>query len=281
MSDPRLTPFSGRVALDILRPMLDAPQFTTGTPMRAITALADLLRHPDGPRDRQVLRGTALTLIDKNGEYCFVQLAADGYCGWVQGAALTPDHGVTHRVCTRATHLYSRPDLKSAERGSLSLNAQVLVTDHDGQFLRAHCGGWIPAQHLCALDHPAVDPVSVAELLLGTPYLWGGNSSAGIDCSGLVQVARQACGHPCPADSDLQAKAVGPKLGAGAAPDRGDLLFWRGHVAFIADPDTILHANAHTMSVAYEDRNSAMSRIAPDAPFIGHFRPPLTAPARS
>ncbi|MDD7971589.1 NlpC/P60 family protein [Roseinatronobacter alkalisoli] len=273
MSDPRLTPFSGRVALDVLRPVMDAPQFTSGTPMRVGAAVADLLRHPDGPRDRQVLRGAALTLIDQRDGYSFVQLQADGYCGWLRDTAMAADHAVTHRVCVRATHLYSRPDLKSPELGWLSLNTQLLVTEGEGQFLRAQCGGWVPVQHVVLVDRPAPDPVAVAEMLLGTPYLWGGNSSHGIDCSGLVQLALQACNMRCPADSDLQAQAFGPALPAGTAPRRGDLLFWRGHVAFIRDADTILHANAHTMSVALEGLRAAMTRIAAEAAFIAHIRP--------
>ena len=277
MNDPRLTPFSGRVALDVMRPLPDGAQFTTGTPLRAGGAVADLLRTPGGPRDRQVLRGAGLTMIDQRDGYSFVQLHADGYCGWLRDTALAPDHPVTHRVRSCATHLYSRPDLKSPETGALSMNAQLLITDQDGAFLRASCGGWVPVQHLATLDHPESDPVTVAQMLLGTPYLWGGNSSGGIDCSGLVQVAFHACGLPCPADSDLQATAFGPALPDGTSAQRGDLLFWRGHVALVSDAETVLHANAHTMSVAYEGRCAALDRIAPDAPFVAHIRPPAGA----
>ncbi|MGP9789228.1 C40 family peptidase [Roseinatronobacter sp. NSM] len=277
MTDPRLTPFSGRVALQGWHPPADGAQVTTGTPMRAAAAISDLLRAPGGPRDRQVLRGAALTMIDQRDGYSFVQLQADGYCGWLRDTALAPDHPVTHRVRSRATHLYSRPDLKSPDTGALSMNAQVLITDQVGAFLRASCGGWVPVQHLAPLDHAEADPVAVAHMLLGTPYLWGGNSSGGIDCSGLVQVAFHACGQPCPADSDLQAKAFGPALPDGTRAQRGDLLFWRGHVALVCDADTILHANAHTMSVAYEGLRAALDRIAPDAPFLAHLRPPKGA----
>lgn len=272
MNDPRLTPFSGRVALGTLRGQVAAAAFTDGTLMRLKTPYTDLLRHPDGPRDRQVLRGAALLLIDTQDDMAYVQAQADGYCGWLPRAALQPDHPVTHRVQSRATHLYSAPDLKSTETATLSINAAVQITDQHGQFLRSACGGWLPAQHLRPVSAPEPDPVSVAERLLGTPYLWGGNTSAGLDCSALVQLALQACARPCPGDSDLQEAALGRALPTGTAPKRGDLLFWRGHVAWVSAPDMILHANAHTMSVAYEPLPQAIARIAPESPVTSHRR---------
>lgn len=273
MSDPRLTPFSGRVAHIALQGQIDAPAFTAGTWHRLRAAQADLLRRPGGPRDRQVLHGARLCVIDRQDGWAYVQAEADGYCGWLDAQALGPDHPVTHRVTARATHLYTRPDLKSPETGSLSLNATVEITATDGQFLCSREGLWIPAQHLAPVAERASDPVSVAECLLGTPYLWGGNTAQGVDCSGLVQLAFHACGKACPGDSDLQQATLGPALAADTPPRRGDLLFWRGHVAFISAAETLLHANAHSMSVALEPLQTALIRIAADGPVTAHIRP--------
>ena len=272
MTDPRLTPFSGQVALTRLRGQIDAPAFAEGRKMRLCSPLADLCRGPEGPRDRQLLRGAAVTLIDTQGPMAYVQGAQDGYCGWVRAAALGPDHSITHRVCARATNLYTRPDLKSPDVATLSLNTQVEVTDAQSRFLRTHDGLWLPEQHLAPIDQPETDPVRVAESLIGTPYLWGGNSHAGLDCSALVQLALHACGRPCPGDSDLQERALGPCLPDGTPPQRGDLLFWRGHVAWVSAPDTIIHANAHTMSVAFEPLRAAIDRIARGSPVTAHIR---------
>lgn len=266
MNDPRLTPFSGRVAHARLHGVIDAPAYSDGTMMRLSAPLADLLRRPDGPRDRQLLRGAKLCVIDQQDALAYVQADVDGYCGWLPATTLIPDHPVTHRISAPATHLYSAPDLKSREAASLSLNAAVQIIRTEGRFAQTHDDFWIPQQHLCALDTPAPDPVSVAQSLLGTPYLWGGNSHAGLDCSALVQLALHACNIPCPGDSDLQERALGPGLPHGTPPQRGDLLFWRGHVAWVSAPDTILHANAHTMSVAYEGLSDAIARIAPESP---------------
>jgi len=233
--------------------------------------LVDLCRAPNGPRDRQLLMGEAVDLTDAPASssgltrgsppgWVRVRAQRDGYSGFVPEAALAPDTPVTHRVCTRATHLYPRPDFKTPERAMLSLGARLEVIDEGDRFAETP-QGVVPRAHLAPLDVPEADPVAVAARLLGTPYLWGGNSALGIDCSGLVQVACLACGIPCPGDSDAQEDALGQPLPEDARLQRGDLLFWRGHVAWVADADTLLHANAHHMAVAHEPLQDAIARI--------------------
>jgi cell wall-associated NlpC family hydrolase len=120
--------------------------------------------------------------------------------------------------------------------------------------------GYLPARHLAPLDRVEPDFVAVAERFLGTPYLWGGKTNNGVDCSGLVQVALAACGMPCPRDSDMQERALGAPV-ALADSRRGDLLFWKGHVAIVRDAATLLHANAFHMMVAVEPIAEALARI--------------------
>lgn len=221
--------------------------------------LVDLRRAPEGARDRQLLMGEAVQLVGIKGAWAEVAALRDGYPGYIPEAALTSGT-VTHRISARATHAYSAPDFKSPERVSLSHGARLDVLSEQGRFAETP-QGHVPRAHLVPLDQRETDPVSVAELLLGTPYLWGGNSAFGIDCSGLVQAGCVACGLPCPGDSGDQGGALGETLPEGAALRRGDLLFWRGHVAWVADPDTLIHANVHHMAVAYEPVQAAISRI--------------------
>ena len=223
--------------------------------------LVDLSRTPNGPRDRQLMMGEAVTVTAQRAGWAEVRALRDGYPGFVPEAALTPAAPVTHRVCARATHLYPAPDFKTPERALLSLGARLEVLTQTGRFAETP-HGFVPRAHLAPLDAPEADPVAVAERLTGTPYLWGGNSALGIDCSGLVQVACLACDIPCPGDSTEQQEALGTPLPEEAPLKRGDLLFWRGHVAWVADPETLIHANAHHMAVAFEPLPGAIARIA-------------------
>jgi len=224
--------------------------------------VANLHGVPGGPRERQLRYGEAFAVEFWEDGMAFGTSPDTGHSGWIGRAALAPAHArdaPTHRVNTRQTHAYSRPAFKSSERMALPHLSRLAVSGEQGRFLETEIG-WVPAAHLSA--RLASDPVAVAELYLGAPYLWGGNSIWGLDCSGLVHAALLACGQPCPSDSRPQERALGTPLAPDASPQRGDLIFWKGHVAWVADPGTLLHANVHHMAVAYEPLQAAISRIA-------------------
>ncbi|MBE9637694.1 C40 family peptidase [Salipiger mangrovisoli] len=271
--DRRLTPANGRVADAQLQGQVEAQYFTQGEPATVRADVADLLKAPAGARDRQLTHGAAVTVYERHEGWAFVQAQADGFVGYLSEEALGPRTAPTHRVATRATHAYAGANLKTPERAFLTLGARLCVTGQSGSFLETEAG-FVPAGHLLPLDRPDPDPVAVSERLLGTPYLWGGNSAMGIDCSGLVQAGLLACGIDCPGDSDLQERALGTTLAPGIAPKRGDLFFWKGHVAWVADETTLLHANAHHMAVAYEPIADALTRIETqgDGPVTRHAR---------
>ena len=268
--DHRLTPATDKVAL--AGSGIERPVITEGTPMRVALPVVDLDKEPDGRRDRQVLFGADVTVIERRNTRAFVQAAVDGYCGWVARSALTEDRpAITHRVTAPSTHLYPAPDFKRPERGSLPMGARLAVTGTEGRFARLADGSFVPVQHIS--DTAAKDLAAAALRLLGTPYLWGGNSRGGIDCSGLAQAALHGAGIACPGDSDLQREAF-PKTDD---IQRGDLLFWPGHVAMALDADRMIHATAWTMSVIAEDIPAAIARIdtAGEGPFLGVRRPRL------
>jgi len=276
-TDRRLTPATQNVALESLRGVLNRPVYTAGRPARLQVALADLCREPGGARDRQVNHGAELTVIEERDGWSFVQAVADGYCGWLRdnalGSAVQP---VTHRVSAPATHVYPQPSIKTTELGGLSIGARLSVVAWQDGFAQLAQGGWVPRQHLS--DQPASDPASVAETLIGTPYLWGGNSRWGIDCSGLAQASLTACAIACPGDSDMQQAAFPVVEGE---IRRNDLLFWPGHVAIALDATRMIHATAWTMSVVIEPIAAAITRIdaAGQGPFLGARRPPAGADA--
>lgn len=277
MSDRRLTPANTRVAAQSLKGQVRAAAFVDGVPARIVAPLVDLCPAPGAPRDRQLLQGAEVLVFERHRGQAFVQSKRDGYVGYIPEAAVR--EGVeggpapTHRVAVRATHAYPSADFKQHEVAALSFGAQVRVVDERPRFAEIEGGLFVPKRHLRPLDVPFRDPVTIAQLFFGTPYLWGGNSSAGIDCSGLVQAALWACDLPCPADSDQQRAALGARV-EDRSFQRGDLLFWAGHVGLMVDEATLLHANAHHMAVAYEDVRAALARIEAqgDGALLRHAR---------
>ena len=272
MTDRRLTPANRRVAHQDMPNPPEGVRLVRDDPVQVTAPLVDLCAAPGGARDKQMMLGQGFSLLERRDGWIFGFDPVDGYVGYLPEAAVGPVSTPTHRLIARQSHLYPGPDFKLGEQAALPFFSALEVVGQEGRFLRLAGGGFVPAQHVAPLSWHAQDPVSVAEMFLGTPYLWGGNSGAGIDCSGLVQLAFWATGLPCPRDADMQ-ESLGRD--ATGAPRRGDLLFWKGHVALVADPGRILHANAHHMAVAYEEMDAAIARIEAqgDGPVTAHRRP--------
>ena len=264
--DPRTTPARPDLAARHLQGRLDAARFVDGTTREVRDESAPVRREPapDAPLDTEALKGELVTVYETTEEgWCWGQLARDGYVGWLPANALAaPGPPATHVVSALRTLAFPGPSIKLPPVAGFSLGCRLAVTRTEGP-LAVTAAGYVPARHLAPLDAIAPDFVAVAERFVDVPYLWGGKTSLGIDCSGLVQVALTAAGIACPRDSDMQETALGTAVSAGLSElRRGDLVFWKGHVAIARDGATLVHANAFHMAVAVEPAAEAIARIA-------------------
>ena len=267
MVDPRLTPARGDLAAKYLEGKVVAKRFVTGEEFEISEAIAPLrcAPSPDAELATQALKGERATIYDRNSEgWAWGQLNGDGYVGWLPDRALAEPAGKpTHKVTALRTFAFPGPSIKLPPADMLVMGTMIAVMHEEGPFAVTREGWFLPRQHVGLIGSRVPDFVGVAEQFVGTPYLWGGKSSLGIDCSGLVQVSLNAAGTGCPRDSDMQQDGLGRALDHGEAKKlgRGDLIFWKGHVAIVRDAATIVHANAHHMATVIENTREAIARI--------------------
>ena len=267
--DRRVTPARPDRAAANLKGQIDAPLYVEGIRKIVFDGSADMRRqpYPDAPLDTEALHGEIFIEYKCDDEgWSWGQLERDSYVGFVPSKALTLDESApTHRVSVLRSFLYGGPSIKLPPMAALSIGSRVTVVDHKDQFAISHRGHCIIADHLVPVDQYETDFVSVAERFIGVPYYWGGKTSLGLDCSGLVQIALDAVGQGAPRDSDMQERQLGGALEIDAALSglmRGDLIFWKGHVGIMRDAETLLHASGHHMLVVSEPLSEAVTRIA-------------------
>ena len=269
--DARLNAFRPDLADARLRGKVEAERFVAGEPRRVVAPIAPLRRRPEdgAPLDTELLLGERVVVFeDTRDGWCWLQADADSYVGYVPAACLGPDDAAappTARVSVPRTLVFPAPDIKRPPLGALPMGALVAVvgaaSDHNADYRELSSGGFVVSQHLAPLEAVETDFVAVAERFLGVPYLWGGKSMLGMDCSGLLQLALEMTGASAPRDADMQERDLGTRLAGVEGLERGDLIFWKGHVGMMADGRTLLHANAHHMMTAKEPLAGTIERL--------------------
>ena len=263
--DPRITPARADLAAAHLIGKVEAARFVEGEKLRVrypVTSIRNEPR-PDAAFTSEVVLGEVFTVYDRDEEgWAWGQAETDGYVGWLAGDALGPlDPAPTHRVIVPRSHFYPIPGFKAPPLAPVGLGAMVHVMRVEERHA-ATPQGFIRATHIAPLDQPVPDFVAAAERMLGAPYVWGGKSGDGCDCSGLVQMAMAVAGRVAPRDSDMQQGGLGTELPMRPnALQRGDLVFWKGHVGIMQDAIRLLHANVWHMAVASEPLDDAIERI--------------------
>ena len=270
--DRRLTPARFDLAAAALRGRVDAPRYAEGVPGRIIEAVAPMrvAPRPDAGLDTEALFGEALTIYDQDDEgWAWVQLGQDDYVGYIPANAVLAGAppSPTHRVSALRSFVFPGPTIKEPPITWVSYGSQLTIRreiEANGRLFGVlDTGGAIVMRHVAPIEARETDPVAIAERFLGAPYLWGGKSSLGIDCSGLVQTAMRGIGVAAPRDSDMQMDRLGVTVSLDRAQWlRGDVLCWPGHVALVRDADTLIHANAHHMAVAIEATAAVLERAA-------------------
>jgi cell wall-associated NlpC family hydrolase len=265
--DHRLTPVHPDLAAEHLSGLIDAPRYAEGRAKRIIAASAPLRRsaQADAPLETEALFGESVTVYESESGWAFARLDRDDYPGYLPESALGAPAAPTHRVRALRAHAYPGPSIKLPPRFALSLGARVTIVSHDGDFAVSEDGLHFWAAHLADGASSEPDFVGVAERFLETPYLWGGRTSEGIDCSGLVQTALTAAGIASPRNSDMMEEELGAPIALddpATSLARGDLIFWQGHVGIMRDVTTLLHANGWHMKVVSEPLAETRARIA-------------------
>ena len=256
MTDPRTTPTRNGVEV----PGLQGVNYSVARGRAA-------LRHApsqDAVQDNELLYGETITVFESKDGWAWCQSTADRYVGYVHTITYREPILPDHRVIALSTPLLTGPDIKRASRDMLPFNAQVKVLERAGGYARIAPDGFVFEGHLAALDFKAPDWVATAERFVGTPYVWGGKTHAGMDCSGLLQTALAGSGIAAPRDTDMQEAMLGTDCST-SARRRGDIVFWPGHVGIMLDGERLLHANSFHMQVEIEALAHASERIVPVA----------------
>ena len=265
--DPRITAARPDLAASHLKGVIAAERYREGRVKQVAYAAIGLRQSagPDATLETELLFGEAFTVYELKNGWVWGQAALDSHVGYAPADAFSDTVTVpTHRVVARATPLLSAPDVKQPSRATLPMNAKLHVVEDGERFCRLADGGYVFSGHVATAAVRAPDWVAVTESFVGVPYLWGGKTFAGIDCSGLIQTALEAAGIASPRDTDLMETALGESLSLDAELKRGDLIFWKGHVGAMLDGTRLIHANAYAMQVAIEDFAPARARIEAD-----------------
>jgi len=225
--------------------------------------------------ETECLFGETVTILDSRLDWYYCKLLTDNYCGWVQKNYLGETIKSSHRVIANRAYLFKDNDIKSGHINYLPLGSQIYVRDLDDFWAKVYLGNnskqkfaYIPRRHIIKNEDKIEDWVITAEKLIGTPYVWGGRDSIGLDCSALLQLSYQTYGENIPRNSIDQSLLSKEIVHNNEKLERGFVIFWEGHVGIMVDETYCVHANAFHMEVSKEPLVKILERAGKNNPII-------------
>ena len=267
--DPRVNAFRPNLADLSLKAFVQADDYVEPAIHQCILGVVPVYKEPNDktPRVTEIRYGEFVDVFEEREDgYIWLQNRNDRYVGYIrgEGALNVSIAALMNRVCALHSFVYAEPDIKSPVIDRLTLGSFVSLDGEVGDFYPMASGGYIFKKHVAPTDEAQTqDYVFTAGQLLNVPYLWGGRTTLGIDCSGLVQLALDMAGIDCPRDSDQQRELFGHPLPChwrDIVWKRGDLVFFKDHVGIMTGHEHMIHANAHAMQVTVEPLRDVVAR---------------------